>query len=64
MSPTKIKELLNKASSGQTDVLKVVDRAFEQIIIEGSEKDLEQTVQIIGNFLTDAIQSADTPQAA
>lgn len=54
MSPAQIKELLARAQDGKTDALRVVDFAFEQVICEGSANEIEQAVELIGAFLTEA----------
>jgi hypothetical protein len=64
MNPSQIKQLLSAAESGQLEALRIVDRVFEQIIFEGSESDLEQAVQMIGNFLSGAAMVVSVPRAA
>ncbi len=53
MSPTKIKDLLAFAKNGQPEALKVVDFAFEKVIQEGTPKEIEEAVELVGQFLAD-----------
>ncbi len=54
MSPLQIKELLMSVKKGQTEALKVADFAFEKVICEGSPSEIEEAVQIVGQFLFEA----------
>jgi hypothetical protein len=54
MSPLQIKDLLASAKNGQTEALRIVDFAFEQVIREGTPVEVEEVLEIVGQFLIDA----------
>lgn len=42
---------LKKIENGQTELLSIMDMAFEQVVREGTEEEVSQSVQVMENFL-------------
>ena len=54
MSPLQIKKLLVSAQNGQIEALKIVDFAFEKVICEGTQVEIDEAVEIVGQFLMES----------
>jgi hypothetical protein len=57
MNTKQIKDLLaavREGREGQTEALRVVDFAFEQVICEGSDGEIAEAFDLVNAFLSDA----------